>query len=139
MKVMRTPGSTWATHSFGSISSTNTIGSGLRPLADADNVPDTASPPPPLPIDMPFSLASISFPQTLPELEFLLPVRRYDCRNLSETDADASDSASLVFCNNCCGVIIVAGPVHGLQPRYAPDAFSAISLIYQKNRNRSIP
>lgn len=129
---MSTPGSTWATHSFGSLSSSNTIGSGLRPLAEADNVPTDTSPPPPLPTDIPFNLASNSFPHTLPELEFLLPFRRYDHRNLSDTDVDKSDCTSLLFCNCCCGVIIIAVPVQGLQLRYAdPDALSAISLIWE--------
>jgi hypothetical protein len=71
-KVMSTPGSTWATHSLGSLSSTNTTGSiALRPLPEL-GVPS------PLELDIPFSLASISFPHTLvvPELE--LPVLLYD-------------------------------------------------------------
>lgn len=128
-KVISTPGSTCATHSLGSFSSSNTIGSGLRPLAEADNVPTDTSPP----TDIPFSLASISFPQTLPELEFLLPVRLYGHRNLSDTDVDKSGSGPLLFCNCCCGVIIAA-PVHGLHP----EAFSVISFICNINSIISI-
>jgi hypothetical protein len=112
-KVIKTPGSTCATHSFGSFSSTNnTTGSARRPLAEF-GVPS--------PLDIPFSLASISFPHVLVVVELELPVLRYDHRNRSES---ASDSVVLLLTRPC-----VAGPVHGAQFLYAPDAFNAISLI----------
>uniref|UniRef100_A0A2P2KTY8 40S ribosomal protein S27 n=1 Tax=Rhizophora mucronata TaxID=61149 RepID=A0A2P2KTY8_RHIMU len=85
---MRTPGSTWATHSLGSFSSTNTTG-GLtrRPLPFTDfGVPS------PLELDITFSLASISFPHALGVVELELPVRRND--HLKRSDS-ASDSFEL--------------------------------------------
>uniref|UniRef100_A0A9I9EBR1 Uncharacterized protein n=1 Tax=Cucumis melo TaxID=3656 RepID=A0A9I9EBR1_CUCME len=65
-KVINTPGSTWATHSFGSFSSTYTTGSTRRPLSEL-GVPS--------PLEMPFSLASISFPHVLVFVELKLPLR----------------------------------------------------------------
>ncbi|KAI3737502.1 hypothetical protein L2E82_27506 [Cichorium intybus] len=62
----------------------------LSPEPDSLKIVTTTSPPAPLPTDIPFNLASNSFPHTLPELEFLLPFRRYDHRNLSDTDLTAS-------------------------------------------------
>ncbi|GKV24485.1 hypothetical protein SLEP1_g34093 [Rubroshorea leprosula] len=107
--VISSPGSTCATHSLGSLYSTNTIGSARRPLIDFD----IASP---LELDIPFSLAFIYFPHILwvPELE--LPVRRYDHLNRSESVSD-----SPWFRNWLCAT-------HGVQCLYAPDDFSAMSF-----------
>ena len=126
---MSTPGSTWATHSFGSLSSTNnTTGSTRRPLAEL-GVPS------PLELDIPFSLASISFPQTLVP-EFELPVLLYDHRNFSDSASDSPITLSRL-CAWLAAVVDVGGPVHGLQFLYAPDAFNAMSLSCE-NKNDGI-
>lgn len=65
--VINTPGSTCATHSFGSSSSMKTIDS-LLPLTEA-GVPE--------PHERFFSLASISFPQSR-GVEFELPALLYE-------------------------------------------------------------
>lgn len=111
-KVMSTPGSTWATHSLGSLSSTKTTGSTRRPLAEF-GVPS--------PLEIPFSLASISFPQVLGVVELELPVRLYDHLNRSESASDSPVPLS-------CRLWDIAGPVQGLQCLYAPEAFNAMSL-----------
>lgn len=80
--VIRTPGSTWATHSLGSSSSINTTDS-VRPLTDAGVFS---------PLDSPFNLASISFPHSLGVEIELPPVRRYEQLNFSDTEA-TSESA----------------------------------------------
>lgn len=117
-KVISTPGSTWATHSFGSFSSMNTTGSTRRPLTDFIGVAS------PLELDIPLSLASISFPQVvLGVVELELPVLLYDHLNRSES---ASDSPELLLSR----LWAAPGAVHGLQCRYAPDAFNAMSFSW---------
>ncbi|KAJ6856843.1 hypothetical protein NC651_038511 [Populus alba x Populus x berolinensis] len=82
---MSTPGSTWATHSLGSFSFTKAIGgSTRRPLLFTEfGVPS------PLELDIPFSLASISFPHVRGVIELELPVLRSDHLNLSDSASDA--------------------------------------------------
>lgn len=108
-KVIKTPGSTWATHSVGSSSSTSSTT--LRPLpppAELGGVPSA--------LEIPFSLASISFPHVLPD-ELL-----YDQRNRSDSASD--DSPPLPTTSRL-------GPVHVPQCLYAPEAFNAISFIWE--------
>lgn len=112
-KVMSTPGSTCASHSFGSSSSTNTTDSVL-PLTDV-GVPS--------PLESAFSRLSISFPHIL-GVEFALPVLRYEQWNFADSDA-VSESAQFRFRWSPHGL------AHGLQFLYAPEAFNAISLIWK--------